>query len=417
MPAMRRRRGAPVRLASKGFWLPASRLLLLVSWLVLGPCGAVASKAPLSLQYKILEEVPVHTRIGEIREDLCKQLQLTGQPHDRLVRLFGEEPCYPGFLGLGRRDSESGDEVRFLLGRPSAHFRLDEVTGGLTVRGPIDLETLCPYETRQAAGPTGPSGPGRGGTDCGILRFSVNIQRQHLLLEIVRVDVVVADIDDCRPEFQLDFADDATNVYELRVAEAPATETSWTEELPAAVDCDVTPEFAQIDYRLLPDTTAVVDVDFAVTDDIGFGVGVGVAVHEDGAGARFRLSVGNDSRPQLHILTGLDYEKRREYAFVLVAFSRHRETEEARLPVRLYVLDVNDNKPVFEQKTYTVEVREDTAVGTLIVRVSWACLEEAKVDTLFGPKGSQETLPRPIIPEGKINCALYLLHTKHTIEN
>lgn len=93
--------------------------------------------------------------------------------------------------------------------------------------------------------------------------------------------------------------------------------------------------------------------------------------------AGFRTSAGDpDADFHLDVGTGalstsrsLDREKKDKYTLEVVATDRGSPALSAVVTVEVKVLDVNDNNPVFSMKSYSVEVSEDAAEGTQVLKV------------------------------------------------
>lgn len=67
---------------------------------------------------------------------------------------------------------------------------------------------------------------------------------------------------------------------------------------------------------------------------------------------------------------GLDRETRASYTLEVAAQDRGTPPLSSVAQVQIFVLDVNDNSPVFQRASYTVDIPEDTATGTLVLEVS-----------------------------------------------
>jgi len=73
---------------------------------------------------------------------------------------------------------------------------------------------------------------------------------------------------------------------------------------------------------------------------------------------------------QLVLNTTLNFESTSLYNVVVRAFDGGEPPRSSDLPVRISVIDMNDNKPRFNQSIYTVTIPENTAVGKSVFRVS-----------------------------------------------
>lgn len=65
----------------------------------------------------------------------------------------------------------------------------------------------------------------------------------------------------------------------------------------------------------------------------------------------------------------LDHEKADEYDFNVVATDQGSPPLSSKCRVIINIIDINDNSPMFEKDTYTVEVPEDVSAGKEILRV------------------------------------------------
>ncbi|KAJ7997604.1 hypothetical protein DPEC_G00230730 [Dallia pectoralis] len=92
----------------------------------------------------------------------------------------------------------------------------------------------------------------------------------------------------------------------------------------------------------------------------------------------YRISAGDPNRDfQLHSSSGvlsifnpLDREQHAGYTLEVIALDRGSPALSSTATVEVTVLDVNDNSPVFSSKSYSVDVSEDAAQGTPVVKVT-----------------------------------------------
>ncbi|KAF7667185.1 hypothetical protein LDENG_00072620, partial [Lucifuga dentata] len=88
------------------------------------------------------------------------------------------------------------------------------------------------------------------------------------------------------------------------------------------------------------------------------------------------------------LIRALDYEEQTEFTLtVLASDSLHQTTGE----IKVQVLDINDNAPVFTQLSYQVELSEQTSADTLVVSVS-----ASDRDSGLNGKISYRLLPSPL---------------------
>jgi len=91
-------------------------------------------------------------------------------------------------------------------------------------------------------------------------------------------------------------------------------------------------------------------------------------------GGAFRLVTsrrpGTGLNLQLVLNSSLNFEWKSSYDLVVRAFDGGQPPRSADLPVRISVIDTNDNKPRFNQSIYSLTIPANTPVGNAIFRVS-----------------------------------------------
>ena len=85
----------------------------------------------------------------------------------------------------------------------------------------------------------------------------------------------------------------------------------------------------------------------------------------------FRLVSGTDagSRLELAVSSRLDHELTTDYQLVLAAVDGGVPARTGFVTIHIHVADSNDNRPVFDNSTYLLTVREDAPVGTSVIQV------------------------------------------------
>ncbi|KAJ0061580.1 hypothetical protein NL108_005707, partial [Boleophthalmus pectinirostris] len=140
---------------------------------------------------------------------------------------------------------------------------------------------------------------------------------------------------------------------------------------------DNAPVFAKLWYGLeVPENQAPVELCLLKATDPDLG---------PNGQLEYRITGGDpDGDFQLHASTGalstsgaLDRETTSEYNLEVVATDKGSPPQSTTVTVNVRVLDVNDNSPVFERSSYTVEVSEDAAVGTPVLEVKATDKDEA----------------------------------------
>ena len=225
--------------------------------------------------------------------------------------------------------SSALDRLRFSLSpsrSPHKHlFTIDPNTGIVTTAEIVDRDSLC------------------ANLDECVARLVVQVLPAQYFT-IVQVDVEIVDINDNFPQFPSD-------VVELSLTEGSVPGTSLS--LPLADDPD-SPMFAVKQYTL-------------ITNDDQFEL---VVVLED----------DSPSEVQLVLRSQLDREHNDAYVLRLLAIDGGTPPRSGSVTLKVNVIDVNDNSPVFEATSYKVSIPENIAPSTIIVTVKASDLD-------YGPNG------------------------------
>ncbi|XP_059919756.1 protocadherin alpha-8-like [Gadus macrocephalus] len=131
----------------------------------------------------------------------------------------------------------------------------------------------------------------------------------------------------------------------------------------------------------------------------------------------FQLEIrdrGEDKIPFLVLQRQLDREQRTNYNLVLTAVDGGKPHKSAHLNVTILVLDNNDNRPIFSQEVYSVMLRENVDIGTVVIKVQANDLDEGangQVEYAFGTDStakivelfSLDKITGEILVKGKID--------------
>ncbi|XP_052004434.1 protocadherin-8-like [Xyrauchen texanus] len=203
--------------------------------------------------------------------------------------------------------------IRFKMMSPStgSFIRFRESDGRLTVEERIDRERICKRNPR-----------------C-LIAFDVAfVAAEHF--ELFHVEVEVLDVNDHSPEFP-------RTECTIEISESASLGTRVA--LDAAEDADVGLNSIQT---------------YHITENIHFGIDVVTRVD----GVKYA---------ELVLIKELDRETRAFYALKLVATDGGHPPRSGATNVTVKVKDANDNRPVFEQTHYSVELPEDTPVESLVL--------------------------------------------------
>ncbi|KAJ8015486.1 hypothetical protein DPEC_G00026640 [Dallia pectoralis] len=192
-------------------------------------------------------------------------------------------------------------------------FAISARDGTVSTLGQLDREELCR------------------GSDLCELAFSV-LYRKAGAIHFLRVWVEVMDLNDHSPTFP-------TSHQEVELSETATLRMRIP--LERAVDPDAGPNGLQT-YSLSVNQHFALDVTSAA----------------DGP-----------KQAELVVIKELDREVQSSFELTLLAWDKGNPPKSGSTLVRVNVLDTNDNSPLFEDSTPTVELAEDTARGTVVIHL------------------------------------------------
>ncbi|XP_027709393.1 protocadherin beta-2-like, partial [Vombatus ursinus] len=192
------------------------------------------------------------------------------------------------------------------------YLQLHPKTGDLLLREKLDREELC-----------GPAEP------C-VLPFKILLEKPF---QIVLAELRVQDINDHSPVFS------ETEML-LKIPESTTPGTVFL--LENARDLDVGNNSLQ-NYAISPNSL------------------FHIQIRESSEGRRY---------PELVLDEPLDREKQSEVTLTLTAVDGGVPPRSGTAQIRVLVVDINDNAPVFTQFQYEVQIPEDSSVGSKVVTVS-----------------------------------------------
>ncbi|XP_055033299.2 protocadherin alpha-3 isoform X10 [Misgurnus anguillicaudatus] len=107
----------------------------------------------------------------------------------------------------------------------------------------------------------------------------------------------------------------------------------------------------------------------------------------------FRIEIkdrGEDRKmPFLVLQKPLDRESNSRHKLVLTALDGGRPPQTGTMEIIVDVLDVNDNMPVFTQDVYSVTLRENVPVGTIVVQVNATDMDDGTNGEIFYTFGNE----------------------------
>ncbi|XP_066287767.1 protocadherin-7-like [Branchiostoma lanceolatum] len=229
-----------------------------------------------------------------------------------------EEPpnTYIGNLArdLGVVGAATPRTFAILSNSSQSRVTVDEVTGVLSTDGRIDRDVLCPRAQV-----------------CEVGLEVAMLPKQFF--QLIQVRITVEDQNDNTPRFR-------SNVVTLDLSEATAVNTRVP--LDSATDLD-SERFSVQTYTLQ-----------ASANHAPFDINI-----FDG--------VDGSKNVELVVAQALDREARAFYRLVLTAFDGGNPRRYDSQVLNVNILDTNDNSPVFEEESYSVDIMENTPVGTLVL--------------------------------------------------
>ncbi|XP_057706827.1 protocadherin alpha-6-like isoform X24 [Corythoichthys intestinalis] len=213
-------------------------------------------------------------------------------------------------LGL-ERSSLSDRRFRVVSGSADAYFEVNADNGALQVRGKIDREELC-----------------QGSGAC-LMELKILVENP---LEVHYVVVEITDVNDHSPIFS-----EKKQIFEIAEHSSPGTRF----QLHAATDPDAGTNSVRT-YTLT--SNEHFELDIVQSDD--------------------------EKIPFLVLKRSLDREQKNKHSLFVTAVDGGKPQKSSTLNVTVIVLDNNDNRPMFNQDTYNVDLFENVLGGTIVARVN-----------------------------------------------
>ncbi|XP_068571376.1 protocadherin alpha-2-like [Cebidichthys violaceus] len=209
-------------------------------------------------------------------------------------------------------------DLRVVSSYSKKYFDVNLRTGNIFVDERIDREELCPS----------------------VVKCSIKIQAVlNNPMSAHRIEINVLDINDNSPAF-------IEKTYSLNISESSLTGERYL--LPIAEDTDIGSNSVK-SYKLSQNEYCSLDVQ---------------------SGGEHGVSA------ELVLQKALDREKQSVITLLLTAVDGGKPARSGSLQIRINVLDVNDNIPIFSKSLYKVRVPENTAHGTVVITLNATDLDE-----------------------------------------
>ncbi|XP_077433282.1 protocadherin alpha-2-like isoform X14 [Vanacampus margaritifer] len=220
-------------------------------------------------------------------------------------------------LNLNLQELHSRD-LRIVSSYNKKYIEVDLRTGNLFVNERIDREELCPSAAH-----------------C-FVKIQAVLSNP---MSVHRIDVNILDVNDNSPAFEED-------LHILKISESVAAGERYF--IPEAVDSDTGSNTVKT-YKLSPNEHFMLDVQ----SDGEHGVSAELVLHK-----------------------ALDREKQPIHELTLTALDGGKPIRSGTLQIKVVVMDVNDNTPVFSKSLYKVRVSENAAQGSVVIKLNATDLDE-----------------------------------------
>jgi hypothetical protein len=240
----------------------------------------------------------------------------------------------------------------------SNYFLIDQLTGHVKTQRTIDREYLC--ETK-ICGQCLTSNCTLTLEIVASLPYSINITDNLPKQKFVSFDVVIEDKNEFAPQF-------TQSTLVLNISEAAPL--NFQIPIEGAIDRDS--QFTQITYSLAPILTKSSENsnNNNVVNDDPYVDNERYINELKKLNSKIKLSTSPFSNQLNIVLTEpFDYEREKEYKFKILATDNGWPTLTGTCVVKLNILDINDNLPIFERQEYEYRIDEGVTPGTRLVRV------------------------------------------------
>ncbi|XP_041282155.1 protocadherin beta-16-like, partial [Onychostruthus taczanowskii] len=252
---------------------------------------------------------------GTLPRAYCYEISLTtGSGNSEFKFLKPILPSLPPqhcAVGQGNRES-SARRARLVSEDGRQHFRFERASGRLVVAGGVDREELC----------------GQSAT-C-MLPFELLLSSP---LQFFRVEVALEDINDHSPVFPKDRVT-------FDIPETSESGSHFLLEEAQDLDSGINTSWA---YSISPENEYFT---------VSYGTGI--------TGKKYL---------ELVLEKPLDREEQEEVSFSVIAMDGGSPPRTGTTEVKIVILDVNDNAPIFSQEVYTKQVLENMPEGSVVLTV------------------------------------------------
>ena len=214
----------------------------------------------------------------------------------------------------------SAGELKFSLlsGMFDQYFTVEETSGILAIKNPIDRDVLC-SETNSC-----------------VMSVEVAIIQPVESFHVFYVEVTIEDVNDHAPTF----------AHDSWAISLPESAVPWETLIPIPIARDL-------------DSGAYSVMRYTVSSTSNHPFSIHTSTGSDGS-----------LLPRLSLVEKLDREATSSYSLLITAYDGDNSPKSGTLPITVIVTDVNDNAPFFKYSEYNVTIIENLQVPTVIAKVS-----------------------------------------------
>jgi len=83
----------------------------------------------------------------------------------------------------------------------------------------------------------------------------------------------------------------------------------------------------------------------------------------------FDIDFSSYDIPYLIVRSSLDRQRKSSYSLTLIASDHGEQPRSDSIQLNINILNINDSIPTFLQSVYSIDIREDTLIGTIVLKI------------------------------------------------
>ena len=93
----------------------------------------------------------------------------------------------------------------------------------------------------------------------------------------------------------------------------------------------------------------------------------------------FDIDFSSFDVPYLIVRSSLDRQRQSAYSLTLMASDHGESTRSDSIQLDIHILNINESMPTFPQSVYSIDIREDTLIGTTVLKIDAISDNNAKI--------------------------------------